>query len=244
MGQPLPSPLYWSTSEAIGEVDLGNDGLNVEARGVSSIGQLLQARPDYISVQWICVQPEGFKLIVATACGVFSTELLKWDEEPSRPILCAWISCSYKPTNVDPSITVNTTDTVPNFNIQCPGVTYPDCSIRCVGGAFSRRTVIFDTADPNIVVKGQYVDAGRQNEGAILGAIHHSGTFPGVVRVGWHGVMKLDDGRRICVKGDDGVKEKRRLVMLDQAGSLMGATTLRDALIAIYDLLEGEPMTM
>jgi hypothetical protein len=240
--EPLPSPLYWSALDAIGEVDPGEDGLNPEAQCVLSIGRLLQARPDHISVQWISVHTDSFKLIVASACGVSCTQQLKWDEQASRRILRTWILCLYRPTNVDASTTVNTVDTVPTFSIQCPGISYIGCSIRCVGGAFSRRTVIFDTADPNIVIKEQYIDASRQEEGSILGTIHHGGTFPGVVRVGWHGTIKSDNGQTICVEGDNGAEEKRRLVMLDQAGSLMDATTLRDALIAIYDLLEGERM--
>ena len=221
-------------------MDSGSDGPNVETRGVLSAELLLQARPDYVSVQGISVQPESFKLIVSNVCGVFCTGMLKWSEHPSSRILCAWISCLYEPTNVDPSITLNTEDTVPTFDIQCPGVTYPGCFILHVGAAFGQRTVVFWTADAKVAIKEQYVDASRQDEGPILNKVHHGGIFPGVVRVGWHGTMKSGDGQHIHVKDDNGVKEKRRLVMLDGGDSWLYAETLRDVLIATYDLLESE----
>jgi hypothetical protein len=60
------------------------------------------------------------------------------------------------------------------------------------------------------------------------------------VRIGWHGTMKLGDGQSIHVKDDNGVKQKRRMVMLDGGMSWLDAETLRDLLIATYDLLESE----
>jgi hypothetical protein len=237
---PLQPLLYWSEVEATGEVDSGSDSHNLQARGVLSAGLLLQARPDYVSVQGISVQPEAFRLTVSNVCGVFCTGPLEWTEPTSRRILCAWISCLYKPTNVDPSITLNTENTIPMFDVRCPGATYAACSIFYVAEAFTQRTIILLTADGKAAIKEQYVDPGRQDMGSILNKVHRGGVFPGVVRLGWHGTLTCRAGKSIHVKDDNRIKEKRRLVMLEVGEYWLHAETLRELLITIYDLLESE----
>jgi hypothetical protein len=238
--------LYWSAFEATGEIKSGRSVPKAKAQGVSYTGFLLQARPDYISVQGIYVQPDAFMLVVTNACGTFSTPLLDWGPRPSRLLLSAWISCLYRPVNVDPSVTMQTVEGVPKFTINCGGAVYTNCSIRHAGSPFGRRTIVYNT-DPqselqkSMVIKEQYIKVDRRfEEHLILEKIHQDTDFPGVTRVVYSEAVKVDDNELVVEHGDE-KRKKTRVIMQDTAGPLMDAETVRDALIAIYDLLEGEP---
>jgi hypothetical protein len=60
-----------------------------------------------------------------------------------------------------------------------------------------------------------------------------------VVRPGWYGpVGPSKEG--LVVKWEESERKKTRAILLDKAPSIMDAKTPREALVAMYDLLEGE----
>jgi hypothetical protein len=87
-----PSVFYWSTLEATGEF-LSRKKKEREAVHETSsyTSYLLQARPDRLAVQGMCIQPKGFKLIISNACGASLTEFFDWESQPFRLLLAAWI---------------------------------------------------------------------------------------------------------------------------------------------------------
>jgi len=111
--------------------------------------------------------------------------------------------------------------------------------------------------DPNIVIKEQYIEPSRRfREGPILNKIHEDKYFPGVVRLHHHEEVKNDD-QEISLESEVeglglkleseveglGLKAKRvktRLVLKDRGTPLEKVGTMRELLMGVYDLLEGE----
>jgi hypothetical protein len=122
----------------------------------------------------------------------------------------------------------------------------PNNEAQPLQGSSSRN--IDPSQDPNIVIKEQYIEASRRfKEGPILKKIHVNGDFPfpGVVRLDHHEDVKNDD-REISVeeesKGTKGTPKrvKTRLVLKDRGTPLEKVETMRELLMGVYDLLEGE----
>jgi hypothetical protein len=237
--------------EAVGELLSVENKERACAKTASYTSYLLQARPDRLIVQGIYVDSGAFRLIVSNACGAFYTKCLDWESPDSLLLLCAWIWRLYRPV-VDPSITANIEqDKPPTFTIRFPEGPDRVCTIRCVGTAFGRRTIVFDCSkESNTVIKEQYIETSRRfEEGSILKKIHGTGTgtetFPGVVRPGWYGTVKSGEEQLVVSwkdseRGKIYERKKTRMVLLDKADSIMDAKTPREVLIAMYDLLESE----
>jgi hypothetical protein len=240
------SVFHWSALEATGEFLSGSKKKREAVRETSSYtSYLLRARPDRLAVQGMCIQPKGFQLVVSNACGAFQTEFFDWESQPFRLLLAAWIWRLYHPV-VDPTITTNIElNKAPTFTIHCPDETFEDCEILSAGSGF-RRTFVFKAANANAIIKEQYIKTSYTfEETENLSKVHRNGSFPGVVRLGWYGPVTSTQ-QELIVKwenfAEDKIYERKkvRMVMLDEGESLMKAETLRDALIAMYDLLEGE----
>ena len=97
------------------------------------------------------------------------------------------------------------------------------------------------------MIKEQYIKTARRfNEGALLEKVHREKkNFPGVVRAGWDGPVKVGEKDLVVeledpVTGETSKRKKTRMVLLDKGGSIMDAKTPREALVAMYDLLESE----
>jgi hypothetical protein len=235
--------------EATGELLSGKDKEVAHDKTVAYTSYLLQARPDKLEVRGIYVDCNSFILTVSNACGAFTTGLLDWKSRPSRLLLCAWIERMYRPV-VDPSITSKIEQGgPPTFTITLPeeGGVYQDCTIQSTGSAFGRRTIIFDCpGQPGVIIKEQYIETPRGfQEGPILDKIHKDGIFPGVVRQRWHGPV-TSENKRLVVQWKNPKthkiyeKMKTRIVLLDKGISIMDVKTPREALVALYDLLESE----
>jgi hypothetical protein len=96
--------------------------------------------------------------------------------------------------------------------------------------------------DSQIVIKEQYIATSRRfREGPILEKIHQPDDFPGVVRLEHHETV-MNDGQEICVEfGSPKAKRvKGRLVPKDRGTPLAEVGTMRELLMGVYDLLEGE----
>jgi hypothetical protein len=241
VGQADPSQFYWSALQATGEFLSGKDREASRTKSAAYTSYLLQARPDMVTVQGIYVDFSSFRPVLSNACGSFHTGDFEWEDRASRLLLCAWIRRLYEPI-VDSSITVNIEgDEAPTFDIKVLEDDYPNCTIHSAGTAFGRRTIIFARPDPEIVViKEQYIETSRTfEEGPILEKIHKNGTFPGVVRRGWAGPVRSNE-KELIVKCGGSERKKNRIVLLDKAPSIMDAKTVREVLVAMYDLLESE----
>ena len=107
-----------------------------------------------------------------------------------------------------------------------------------------------NTQGPDIVIKEQYIEPSRRfKEGPILEKIHEDGDFPGVVRLGYYEDVK-NNGQEICVEESKEPESKEpqpkakrvktRLVLKDRGTPLEEVGTMRELLMGVYDLLEGE----
>jgi len=249
-----PGEIPWSLLETTGEIrSKGTSEVDSLHQSISYTAYLLQMRPDLIAVVGIHVdnQSKTFKIIFCNANCAHHTESIKWGSSTARPLLYAYITHLYRPytdptieriirtlrTQKDPGIENDIQDKNKKivdvtFTITTPSQKYDNCRIYPVGNAFERRTTVFRTAKGDII-KEQYIDIDRRfREGPILGHVHHSGTFPGVVRISSHEEVDLSKG---IPKG----KIKTRLVMLDQGVPFVEAKTPLEALTVAYDLLEG-----
>ena len=106
--------------------------------------------------------------------------------------------------------------------------------------ALGRWTTVFKTPAPGPVIKTQYLHSDVEiTEGKVLEMIHSSGKIPGVVRVGWYGSVKRDNGLDVECPSKDGRHRKVCLELMDEGDPFMGIETPYEALIVIWDLLEG-----
>jgi hypothetical protein len=240
-----PSAFHWSALEATGELLSGTDKEDSRNKTAAYTYFLLQARPDMVTVLGIYVDATGFRLVASNACGAFDTNTLKWEERSTRLLLCAWIWRLYEPV-VDRSITAKIErDKLPTFDIRVDGTLYKNCTIQSAGTAIGRRTIVFACPNLEIMIKEQYIEKARRfGEGPILKKIHEKGTFPGVVRPGWYGVVEESgeesSEKELVVKWQEEERKKTRLVLLDKAPSILEAKTVGEVLVAMYDLLESE----
>ena len=142
---------------------------------------------------------------------------------------------------VDPTIQRENDGT---FQMKIGGNIHEGCT-QAWSPALGRWTMIFKTRKPDHVIKTQYLryNAGMTEaditEANLLTAIHSSERMPGVVRVGQYGWVERGDGHYVECPSEDGRRRKAYLEMLDEGDPFMGIKMPKEALIAIWDLLEG-----
>jgi hypothetical protein len=244
----------WCHMEATGEIK--SKGETEETAGhhaVSYSDFLLRARPDLSCVLGIYVRKEGFRLSFSNACGIAHMKLVKWEHESAGAILCAWISRLYNPFSIKDTTRVITKNNV-TFKLRYGDKMYKGCRLKNTGTAFGRRTTVFFIPTLNVLIKDQYIVPGRRfSEIVILSKVHEEVEFPGVVRLKLPTTTTKSKVEQVIVsqdkkvsqeEGEDKIetetREKTRLMLLDIGAPLMDAKTPQDALIAIYDLLEGK----
>jgi hypothetical protein len=252
------SGLTWSQLEATGEIfSRGKSYDYSTSQAASYTLYLLQARPDLLSVTGMFFYPKKQEI----ALYLTDSQAVTYVEHVALPLatklLVTWIRRLYKPKHEFAITRVGFYPDIPTFTIKAGHPKpFSQCSIMSVG-AVHRRATIFQ--NQTVVIKSQYFEVGRRfEERQILGNIHKDNKdFPGVVRlkstksnppaaggsksVGDGGSKSVGNGHHIVVPS--GQKNKRRqslLVLRDKVPkTLMDAETPLDALIAIYDLLEG-----
>jgi hypothetical protein len=255
--------LTWSQLEATGEIRSTNES-NAIGQAASYTLYLLQARPDLVSVLGIYFDPasdpkkdDHFLPFFTDAWNIIRPEnSINVKASAAKDLLVAWIRRLYKPErslNID---RIGDFPRKPTFTIEAG---YPqafsDCEIVSVGTG-RRRSTIF--ANDEVVIKSQYLDTGRRfEESRILDHIHKT-EFPGVVRVlpvpPVQGPATVETesnasvlrGSTVIVKeggsshrGDNEILHTLLVLKDNVLRPFMNAETPLDALIAIYDLLEG-----
>jgi hypothetical protein len=260
---PPPTELVWSQLEATGEIrSKGSTAVEVISQTGSYTVYLLQARPDLVSVTGILANPDEktFRLFFIDAWRHCYTVRVKFVESGAQNLLMTWIRGLYKPERTPHIERFGSFPDKPTFNIDAGhAARFEYCTLMFVG-SIRRRATIFEAkmGDTPLVIKSQYHDKERRfEESAVLGQIHAEGDFPGVVRVLERGsspenkyLFKFAVGEA----GDNARLNEHRsscttlvqtlLVLKDRPGPLMGVATPLEALITIYDLLEGNMLSL
>ena len=93
-----------------------------------------------------------------------------------------------------------------------------------------------------VVIKEQYqrCTAPVDLEKTILNRVHEDGEMPGVVRVVLFELVERDDGTRVECRTDSWKCKKVRFVLQDEGTPFMGITMPYEALVTVWDALEGK----
>jgi hypothetical protein len=271
--QPPPG-FAWSQLETMGEIFSKRKTLTEAGEQAASyLYFLLQARPDLISVVGIFYYPKEnqFALYFADAWNILHTKRFSVRSPTTKKLLVAWMRRLYNPER-NPDITrMDDFHGTPTFiiNTRFPG-RLPNCRIMSVGSVRRRATIFTTTYNESpVAIKSQYFKVGRRfEESKILCTIHDGKVeFPGVVRVLKGGGKESESGG-IIVEGEPSDVEKpanvtkptdkdwldqrrgraqvlqTQLVLEDVEKPFMDVKRPLEALIAIYDLLEGNKLSL
>lgn len=125
--------------------------------------------------------------------------------------------------------------------------TYNNCSTIFTGAPVGRRTVVYryEEGGKLAIIKDVYVSEDyveKRGERGLFHILQKAGFIPGLMRYFQSGHVHPRYGMEIVTAsaGADGKKLKKyRLVYLSTGTSLFGATTAKDILMAMYDVVEG-----
>ena len=212
-------------------------GTGIE-QGIAYTSYLLQQRPDRVAVCGLYISLHHFSLVLVDAANVYSTRL-RWDDEPARQLLLRVLYYVKDPplSMIDPTVTRNSDGTC---TVKTSVQDYAGCILQSYGYPTGRRTVIFRC--DGVVIKEQYqrCTAAANLEKTILDRVHEDGDMPGVVRVGLFERVKRGDGTSVECGMDRWKREKVRFVLQDEGTSFLDITTPYEALVTVWDVLEGK----
>ena len=206
-------------------------------QGVAYTSYLLQQRPDRVAVCGLYISLHHFSLVLVDAANVYSTRL-HWDDEQARQLLLRVLYYVKDPPQsmIDPTVTRNTDGT---FTVKTRVQAYAGCILQSCGHPTGRRTVIFRC--DGVVIKEQWQRAAAANlEKTILDRVHKDGEMPGVVRVESFELVERDDGTSVKCGMDKWKRKKVRFVLQDEGTPFMEITTPYEALVTVWDALEGK----
>jgi hypothetical protein len=130
------------------------------------------------------------------------------------------------------------------FQIELKGRVIKSCRQVVTGPPIGHRTVIFQSLQNNdILIKEQYLcmSGSTQTEPEIITQVHLPGGTPGVVRVGDYELVTRKEDQSEAACGLAGTRrQKIRLELKDLGRPFMHIKTPKEALIAAWDLLEGD----
>ena len=228
----------WDELESVVEfVSKGTTVGKGTQQGVAYTSYLLQQRPDRVAVCGLYISLTRFSLVLVDAANVYSTTL-HWDDEQARELLLRVLYYVNVPPQsmIDPTVTRNTDRT---FTVKTKAQTYKRCILQSCGHPIGRRTVIFRC--DGVVIKEQYQRAAAANlEKTILDRVHKDGEMPGVVRVESFELVERDDGTSVKCGMDKWKRKKVRFVLQDEGTPFMEITTPYEALVTVWDALEGK----
>ena len=261
----------WVDLEAV--VAVHSEGLKIDdniKQAIAYTGYVLASRPDRVAVLGLYLGSNGFALVLADPTGVYHTDCLPWKPPSSdhsgrgkrgqrgqggppplgrlpytllRRVL-HYINDPPK-TMIDPTITREEGGT---FEITFRGKVFKGCMQKWFP-SLEHWTVVFETSQGASIpiFKEQYLccegDSVENMESRILKMIHDPGVIPGVVRVGEFGPVTQEDGHGLECGLGKRRRQKVRLELKDQGESFMAIKKPYDALVAIWDLLEGDTFT-
>lgn len=208
--------------------------------------QLMEARPDMPGVYGLSAKPQGYQVLWSDACGTVISPITEWNK---LDLLEGYVYSLYFPPKghflFDPTITSSTGDSdmkQPMWTIKSPrGVEYSRCLKLFTGSSWGRRTSIWRQQGQALVIKDSFrEDVRRFEESKFLQDIHDSGIFPGVVRT--LELPKLDPKSTAiatALRVDRVARKRTRLILGSYGEPLENARSVKDILMAVYDILEG-----
>ena len=244
----------WANLESVVEFSsLGSSRKAGTEHAIGYSGYLFRARPDRVAVLGFFISGRDFSLILVDATGVFFTTLL-WEDEPSRTLLLRVLYYIKKPpASMIDSTMKHTQDGAYIIDKKSPGY-----KLRWTGHPIGRRTVIYmrdddagDAGDVEKVCKDQFIHCAAtegmgkgkgKGKGEILEKtiLDRIDGIPGVVRASWCGWIKRDDSSRVVCGSDLEKCQRIQLPLKDKGTPFMEVTNPYDALVIIWDLLEGD----
>ena len=242
---PIKSPpVDWVNLEAV--VVYPSNGTSVQEnieQAVAYTGCLLAARPDRVAILGLYISQDGFAPTLVDPAHVYCTQPIMWTHKLAKGLflrVLRYIDCP-PPSMIDPTIRRDEDGTFQITVNRSVHKNYRQFWYPTLG----RWTTILKGKDPGTgsssVFKFQYLRTlGDIPEGRILERIHETDEIPGVVRVEWHGWVRRTE-EDIVACGTENVRRQKACLKLKDEGDLfMGSSNPRDALIVIWDLLEGD----
>jgi hypothetical protein len=234
--------IHWSDVEATIEIhSKGTNSTDGPHQAMAYAYFLLQARPDRVAVQGMYVDKGGVTLFLVSCTEIKRTQQLSLAEPANVQLLYTFVKRLYDPLPfmVDPTVRKRGKDSkgrsffdielkIPNSPpTSCKGYRIFDC-------APSRGLV---NGHPALVIKDQYRRGDhRFSEKDVIKHIHSDGKVPGIVRIVHAKQVSRADESVVS----SGRREKARICMVDSGTHMMNVRTPKEALMTIYDLLEGE----
>lgn len=234
-----------------------------EASGfvVEQAKHLLEARPDCPGVYCLGLYygmyasvPE-FCIVWADAAGVVTSRFypLRTGNTSDYTTLASYVYSLYCPPNnhilKDPSITWTERKRfgLAKWTVRCHGREYAGCSILHCADVFDRRTIIFEYRQGKnlYMIKDAFWDTKRrQEEAGVLKAVHKRGIVPGVVRMHDYETVIGANKKRIVTAASQSLgtpmRARVRIVLASTGQKLTRSHSIRDLLMAIYDVNEGK----
>ena len=199
---------------------------------------LLMARPDRVAVLGLYIKSDGFAVVLMDPTRVYRTAHIPWEHALGKVLLLRVLYYVVCPPElmVDPTIR---RDDHGGFQITINGKVHTNYRLSSIP-TFGHWTTILKPEAPGPVFKFQYLrPAELIPEGIVLSHVHCNGDIPGVIRINRYGWVRRTDGDIVaCPTGDQ--RQKVYLELKDTGDLFMGINTPRDALIVIWDLLEGD----
>lgn len=155
---PEGQAVSWIEMEAVVEfVSKGTGTSDGTEQGVTYTAYLLDQRPDRVAVCGLYISPSDFSLVLMDAAKACSTTF-PWDDELARRLLFRVLYYINDPpaTMIDPTITPEGDA----FTITHSNEVYKGYTLKSCGHPIERRTVAFQSKDPNAdvpIIKEQYV---------------------------------------------------------------------------------------
>lgn len=234
---------------------VGCKPLSGRTQAASYAEQLLEERPDMPGTYVLWARPKLYQILWCDASGVIASNTFTWNNlAPLR----AYIWSLYDPPQshflFDPSISRSVME--PNlWNIKTSLINnYYHLRHVFVGTTWGHRTNVWVSTSPLqeivVAIKIHYPDNERRGiEEETLIHIHAKGIYPGVVRL-----LELTDPQApalpsiITAPSAEGShrieRTKTHLVMGSCGKSLLEAKSVRDILMALFDILESEVITL
>jgi hypothetical protein len=247
--------IHWSDVEAAIEIhSKGTNSTDGPLQAMSYAYYLLQARPDRVAVQGMYVDKGGVTLFLVSCTEIKRTQRLSLTESADVQLLYAFVKRLYDPLPlmVDPTIRMGKKDgekpRLFDITLKIPGSPPTICEgyqiFDCAPTRGQRTHIFVNLEKPTIVkdqpvfiIKDQYRRSDhRFSEKDVINHIHSDGEVPGIVRIVYAQQVYQDDESVVS----SGCREKTRICMVDYGTHMMDVKTPKEALMTIYDLLEGE----
>ena len=212
---------------------------------------LLSSRPDMVGTYVLWARARSYQIVWSDASGMVASPRYKWTRLPP---LAAYISSLYAPPKNH--MLFDTTILRANANAAPASWTitglnqenYLGCQPLFSGPAWGSRTNTWIhriTSGQVMVIKDTFsIIARHKTEEGLLRYIHRRGIYPGIVRLLFSGdqaplpplmTAQPIDGSRVRVPE----RARTRLFMGSYGSPISEARSVKDMLMAFYDVLEG-----